>query len=57
MRDDKKARPETLELEGAVGAPVSLLSALVNVAVLIADALFAASITTMPNVHPVPLYR
>jgi hypothetical protein len=50
MRDDENTRPETLELDGAAGAVVSVLAGVVTVAVRIADLLFAASIATIPNV-------
>jgi hypothetical protein len=54
-REDEKTFTLTLLLDGGSGAMVSLVVAVVRVAVLMTDWLLAASIATIPNLYAVPL--
>jgi hypothetical protein len=57
MRLEEKTRKLTLVLDGADGAVVSELPAVVTVTVRIGDWLLAASIAVTPKTYEVPLYR
>ena len=49
MREDENAFSETLVLDGAAGAVASELVSVVNLVVVIGEALSAASMATTPN--------